>query len=96
MLTKKRGGRGAAILLDVAATVAPLPSFTLACPCSHLPAFKAEHKSGFLGHLGLTTGIPMGFPMGMETHRSELLVIMGLHGSGCLFWAASTCETEIF
>jgi hypothetical protein len=53
------------------------------------------------GYPRLTTGIPMGKPMGMETRGSRLLMITGLHGSGCLFWvlrvlATSTCETNIF
>jgi len=48
---------------------------------------KAEHKCGL--------------PVGMETRRSELLVITGLHRSGCLFWvlrvlATSTRETKVF
>ena len=42
----------------------------------------------------------MGRPAGMETHRSELLVIAGLHGSGCLFsvlrvLATSTREIKV-
>jgi len=40
----------------------------------------------------------MGFPTGMETHRSELLVTAGLHGSGCLFsvlLVLATCTHEI-
>ena len=53
-----------------------------------------------MGHLRLTTGIPVGKPAGMETRGSELLVITGLHGSGFLFWvlrvlATSTRETKI-
>src|ERR1700683_2058572 len=53
------------------------------------------------GYPQLTTGIPVGFPTGMETRGSELPVITGLRGSGCLFWvlqvlATSTCETKIF
>ena len=52
------------------------------------------------GHLQLTTGIPMGKPTGMETHTSELLVIAGLHGSGCSFsvlqvLATSTREIKV-
>ena len=35
------------------------------------------------GYPQLTTGIPMGKPAGMETRRSESLVITGLCGSGC-------------
>ena len=51
-----------------------------------------------LGYPWLTTGIPVGKPAGMETHGSELLVVTGLHGSGCLVWvlrvlATSTCKT---
>ena len=53
------------------------------------------------GHPWLTTGIPMGKPVGMETCRSELLVITGLHRSGFSFWglqvlATSTCETKVY
>jgi len=53
------------------------------------------------GYPWLTTGIPTGKPMGMETYGSKLLLITDLHGSGCLFWmlwglATSTCETKIF
>jgi len=53
-----------------------------------------------VGYLQLTTGIPMGKPVGMETRRSKLLVITGLHGSGFLFWvpqvlATSTCEAKV-
>ena len=52
------------------------------------------------GHPWVTTGIPVGKPTGMETCRSESLVIAGLHGSGFLFWvlrvlATSTCETKV-
>ena len=50
-----------------------------------------------VGHPRLTTGIPMG----METRRSELLVITSLHRSGCLFWvlrvlAMGTHKTKVF
>ena len=53
-----------------------------------------------LGNLRLTTGIPVGKPVGMETCRSELPIIRGLHGSGFSFWvlqvlATSTRETKI-
>jgi hypothetical protein len=49
----------------------------------------------------LTTGIPVGKIMGMETCGSESLVITSLCGSGCMFWvmqllAASTRETIIY
>ena len=42
----------------------------------------------------------MGKPVGMETCRSESLVIIGLHGSGFLFWvlrvlATSTREMKV-
>jgi hypothetical protein len=42
----------------------------------------------------------VGKPAGMETHGSELLVIAGLHGSGCLFsvlrvLATSTREIKV-
>ena len=52
------------------------------------------------GYLWLTTGIPMGKP-GMETCGSELLMITGLHRSGCLFWVlwvltTSTWKIKIF
>jgi len=62
--------------------------------CSH----KAEHECRLpMAHYKYTHG----FPTGMETCRSELLMITGLHGSECLFWvlqvlATSTCETKIF
>jgi hypothetical protein len=54
-----------------------------------------------LGYLQLTTGIPIGKPVGMETHRSKLLVITSLHGSGCLFWVLrvlvmGTRKTKVF
>jgi hypothetical protein len=54
-----------------------------------------------LSYPWLITGILMGKPMGMATCRSELLVITGLHRSGCLFWvlwvlATSTCDTKVF
>jgi hypothetical protein len=52
------------------------------------------------GYPRLTTGIPVGKIMGMETCGSESLVITSLCGSGCMFWvmqllAASTRETII-
>jgi hypothetical protein len=52
------------------------------------------------GHPRLTTGIPVGKPTGMETHGSELLVVIGLHGSGCSFsvlqvLATSTREIKV-
>src|ERR1700691_471918 len=52
------------------------------------------------GHPWLTTGIPMGKPAGMETCGSELLVVTGLHGSGCSFsvlrvLATSTREMKV-
>ena len=47
-----------------------------------------------LGYLWLTTGIPVGKPMSMETHGSELLVITGLHGSGCFFWVLRVLATS--
>ena len=42
----------------------------------------------------------MGKPAGMETHGSELLVVTGLHGSGCSFsvlrvLATSTHEIKV-
>ena len=53
-----------------------------------------------VGYPQLTTGILMEKPMGMETCRSKLLMITGLHGSGCLFWVlqaltTSTWETKL-
>ena len=59
---------------------------------------KAEMS---LGYPWLITGIPVGKPVGMATHRSKLLVITGLHRSGCLFWvlqvlATHTNETIVF
>ena len=59
---------------------------------------KAEHKCRLpMAHYRYT----MGKPTGMETCRSKLLVITGLHGSGFLFWvlrvlATSTHETKVF
>jgi len=47
-----------------------------------------------VGHLRLTTGIPVGKPAGMETRRSELLVVTGLHGSGCLFLVLQVLATS--
>ena len=48
------------------------------------------------GYPQLITGMPMGFPTGMETCGSESPVITGLHGSGSLLWccilAMSTCK----
>ena len=46
----------------------------------------------------LITGIPM---VRMETHRSESLMITGLHRSGCMIWvlrvpATGTCQTVVF
>ena len=38
------------------------------------------------GYLWLTTGIPVGKHVSMETCGSESPVITGLHGSGCMFW----------
>jgi len=53
------------------------------------------------GYLRLTTGIPVGKPVGMETCGSESLVITGLRGSGYVFWvlrvpATGTCQTIVF
>jgi hypothetical protein len=53
------------------------------------------------GYPRLTTGIPVRKPTGMETRRSESLVITGLHGSECVFWmvqvpATGTCQTMVF
>ena len=53
------------------------------------------------GYPRLITGRLMGKPAGMETRRSESLVITGLHGSECVFWvlrvpATGTCKTIVF
>jgi hypothetical protein len=64
-------------------------------PCDQL------RLSTSLGYPWLTTGIPVGKPVGMETRGSESLVITGLHGSGYVFWmlqvpATGTCQTMVF
>ena len=53
------------------------------------------------GYPRLITGRPVEKPTGMETHRSESLVITGLRGSECVFWvlrvpATGTCKTIVF
>ena len=69
--------------------------------CTANSSMQPLRLSTSLGYPWLTTSIPVGKPVGMEIHGSELPVIMGLHRSGCLFWmlrvlATSTRETKNF
>ena len=55
--------------------------------------YRIRHFTS-LGYPRLTTGIPVGKPVGMETRGSELLVVTGLHGSGCSFSALRVLATS--
>ena len=86
---------------DQLGTCYPITQSNLNFWASRIVSYSILRLSTSPGYPRLITGIPMGFPMGMETHGSESLVITGLCGSGCVLWvlqvpATGTCQTIVF